>query len=180
MTDFRIAPAGVIRSNGAMPASSSSAHAVMNALRRIVQALRASASHSEATTGLTAAQMLVLKQIHDRRAVSVNELAALTFTHQSTVSEVVSRLETRGFLTRDRSPEDGRRVEVRLTEKGVGIVAESPPTANERLMQAVRSLPPEEIEKLAEGLNALITAASLEKHMPGMFFEGGAGGDSAS
>ena len=57
------------------------------------QALRSSASHSEAATGLTAAQMLVMKQIHDERAVSMNALAALTFTHQSTVSEVVSRLE---------------------------------------------------------------------------------------
>jgi len=149
------------------------AHTVMNALRRIVQALRASASHSEAATGLTAAQMLVLKQIHDKRAVSVNELAALTFTHQSTVSEVVSRLEAKGLLTRDRASEDRRRVEVRLTGAGVGLVEDSPPSAHDRLMAAVRSLPAEEMEQLAAGLVALVRAADIARQTPDMFFEGG-------
>ncbi len=147
------------------------AHTVMNALRRIVQALRSSASHSEELTGLTAAQMLIMKQIHNRRAVSVNALAALTFTHQSTVSEIVSRLETKGLLTRDRSPEDGRRVEVRLTGQGVALVELSPPTTHERLMAAVKSLPPEDLDNLAKGLAALIAATDLGAQKPEMFFE---------
>lgn len=146
------------------------AHTVMNALRRIVQALRSSASHSEELTGLTAAQMLVMKQIHDKRAVSVNALAALTFTHQSTVSEIVSRLETKGLVTRDRSLEDGRRVDVRLTGQGVALVELSPPTAHERLMAAVKSLPPEDLDNLSKGLAALIAATDLDAQTPEMFF----------
>ncbi|MEI9903711.1 MAG: MarR family transcriptional regulator [Asticcacaulis sp.] len=143
----------------------------MNALRRIVQALRASASRSEVQTGLTAAQMLVMKQIHEQRAVSINELAVLTFTHQSTVSEVVSRLEARHLLTRDRSAEDGRRVEVRLTGKGAALVTQSLPSAHDRLMAAVKSLPPETLDALADGLTQLVAAADLTDQKPDMFFE---------
>ena len=76
---------------------------VMDSLRRIVQALRESTRQSERLSGPTPAQLLVLKRIEEQDGLSVNELAALTFTHQSTVSEIVGRLETRGLLRRERA-----------------------------------------------------------------------------
>jgi DNA-binding MarR family transcriptional regulator len=144
---------------------------VMDSLRRIVQALRQSATHSEQTTGFTAAQMLVLKRISEREGLSVNELAALTFTHQSTVSEIVSRLEGRGLIRRSRAAADGRRVELHLTDAGGDALAASPLSAHEKLMQAVSALPPETLKKLAEGLDALTQAAHLTDHPAGFFFE---------
>ncbi len=135
---------------------------VMDSLRRIVQALRQSATHSEQATGFTAAQLLVLKRIHMQEGLSVNELAAATFTHQSTVSEIVSRLETRGLI---------RRVELYLSEAGGTALTASPVSAHEKLMQAVANLPPPTLEKLAAGLNALIEAAHLNQHPARFFFE---------
>ena len=142
---------------------------VMESLRRIVQALRQSATYSEKVTGVTAAQLLVLKRIEGREGLSVNELATLTFTHQSTVSEIVSRLETRGLLRRARATTDGRRVELYLTEAGQHTLGASPVSAHEKLMEAVTTLPPQTLGKLAEGLEALIEAAHLNEH-PARFF----------
>ncbi|MGN6364157.1 MarR family winged helix-turn-helix transcriptional regulator [Asticcacaulis taihuensis] len=144
---------------------------VMDSLRRIVQALRQSATHSEQATGLTAAQLLVLKRIQAHEGLSVNELAAATFTHQSTVSEIVTRLETRGLIRRARAATDGRRVELYLTEAGQAVLTASPVSAHEKLMQAVATLPPPTLEKLAGGLNALIEAAHLNEHPARFFFE---------
>ena len=152
------------------------AHTVMNALRRIVQGLRQSAAYSEKTTGLTAAQLLVLKQVaaHDGQSshgMSVNALAAATFTHQSTVSEVVSRLELKGFVQRDRAADDARRVEVSLTPNGHAVLEVNPSSASDRLMQAVKALPPETLEGLATGLDALIRTAGLTDEAAVLFFE---------
>jgi len=147
------------------------AHTVMNALRRIVQGLRQSAAYSEKTIGLTAAQLLILKQVQAHDGLSVNALAAATYTHQSTVSEIVSRLELKGFVQRDRATDDARRVEIRLTSNGRALLSMNPYSASARLMQAVKSLPPETVESLAQGLEALIRTAGLAEETPVLFFE---------
>lgn len=148
-----------------------SAHTVMNALRRIVQGLRQSAAHSEKTTGLTAAQLLVLKQVAANDGLSVNALATATFTHQSTVSEVVARLELKGFVRRERAVADARRVEVHLTPNGGALLSINPFSASDRLMQAVKALPPETLDSLASGLDALIRQAGLTEEAAVLFFE---------
>ena len=148
-----------------------SAHTVMNALRRIVQGLRQSAAYSEKTTGLTAAQLLVLKQVAAHDGLSVNALAAATFTHQSTVSEVVARLELKGFVQRERATQDARRVEVHLTPNGRALLSINPSSASDRLMQAVKSLPAETLDGLAVGLDALIRQAGLTEEAAVLFFE---------
>lgn len=144
---------------------------VMESLRRIVQALRQSALHSEAASGLTGAQALVLRTIGDHQGASVNDLAALTFTHQSTVSEVIAKLEARGLARRERSAEDGRKTAVWLTTPGAGILNTSPATANEKLMKAVTTLPPDTLAQLAVTLEALTQAAGLTGQPARMFFE---------
>lgn len=149
----------------------SDAQTIMDALRRIVQALRHSSAQSEQTSNITGAQALVLKHVAAHEGLSINDLAALTFTHQSTVSEVVSRLEARGLLARLRAAEDGRRWELRLTEAGKATVETTIVTAQEKLMKVLQDLPAPQVAQLAEGLEALIGAAGLSDDAPVMFFE---------
>ncbi|OIQ77565.1 MarR family protein [mine drainage metagenome] len=144
---------------------------IMDALRRIVQALRQSSAHSEQSSNVTGAQALVLKHVAAREGLSVNELAGLTFTHQSTVSEVVSRLENRGLVVRVRAQDDGRRCELRLTDDGKAAVRNTTVTAQEKLMLALQELPPRTVSDLANGLEALIGAAGMAEEPPIMFFE---------
>ncbi|MGA9659368.1 MAG: MarR family transcriptional regulator [Asticcacaulis sp.] len=146
---------------------------VMDSLRRIVQALRLSVGQSETRDGIktTPAQLMVMKLIENHKGLSVNALAALTFTHQSTVSELLGRLETRSLVRRERDPADGRRLAVVLTEAGRACLKDSPLSAHEKLLQAVSQLPPETLAPLAQGLEALIRAAHLSDHEAGFFFE---------
>ena len=148
-----------------------SAHNVMNALRRIVQGLRHSAAYTEKTTGLTAAQLLILKQVAAHDGLSVNALATATFTHQSTVSEIVSRLELKGFIRRERAAQDARRVEIHLTPNGHAVLSIHPSSASDRLMNAVKALPPETLDGLAAGLDTLIRTAGLTEEIAVLFFE---------
>lgn len=154
-----------------MATSSEHSRIVMENLRRVVQALRQSALQSEKVSGLTGAQALVLRVIGDHQGASMNDLAALTFTHQTTASEIVTKLEARGLVRRERSENDGRKTAVWLTTPGAATLNANPPTANEKLMKAVTTLPPEILAHLAEGLDALTHTAGLTQAPPRMFFE---------
>lgn len=144
---------------------------VMDALRRIVQAVRQSSAQFERSTGLTSAQVLILKHVAGNAGASINDLAAETLTHQSTVSEVAGRLEGKGLLVRSRSNEDGRRRELQITDAGRAALATSAETIQETLMRALASLPTETLDCLVTGLDGLIAAAGLASGPAPMFLE---------
>src|SRR5262245_10153494 len=94
--------------------------AVLDGVRRIVQSLRESSRWAEKYVGMTGAQLFVLQQLDEAPAQSLNDLAARTHTHQSSVSTIVTRLVDQGFVTRTQSPRDGRTIELRSEERRVG------------------------------------------------------------
>jgi len=148
---------------------------VLDNLRRIVQAARQSSAQCERVAGLTSAQLLVLKSIRANPGLSINDLAALTLTHQASVSEVVRRMEGRGLLVRARSSEDARRVELQLTADGKDALAQQVETIQETLMGAMDRLPPDVLDHLADGLDLLIEEAGLAQGPAPMLFEDGEG-----
>jgi DNA-binding MarR family transcriptional regulator len=68
----------------------------IDAFRAIVQALRSASRDVERRTGVSAAQLFALHELALHSGASINELAAITYTHQSSVSVVVQRLVQRG------------------------------------------------------------------------------------
>ncbi|MGG5839488.1 MarR family winged helix-turn-helix transcriptional regulator [Huaxiibacter chinensis] len=51
---------------------------------------------------------------------TVKELRGTLFLESSTLTPLLKRLETAGFITRTRNPKDEREVLIHLTEKGGG------------------------------------------------------------
>src|SRR4051812_6915818 len=82
------------------------ARSVLDSIRRIVRALRVSSRRAELNVGLSGAQLFVLQKLAEGGRLSVNELAAKTLTHQSSVSVVVQRLSARGLVSSSRSAQD--------------------------------------------------------------------------
>src|SRR4051794_22052590 len=90
--------------------------AVLDSIRRIVRELRLSSRAAEKHVGLSGAQLFVLQKLAEGGcALSLNELADRTLTHQSSVSVVVQKLAERRLIKTFRSSQDGRRVELSLT-----------------------------------------------------------------
>src|ERR671939_1114272 len=114
--------------------------AALDAIRRIVQALRVSSRTAEQRLGVSGAQLFVLQALSEAPANSLNDLAARTFTHQSSVSVVVERLVRRRLVSRSRSAEDARRVTLALTASGRSLLESAPETAHARLVSALRRL----------------------------------------
>ena len=71
--------------------------------------------------GVTYPQYLVLVVLWERGPQGVGELAALLRMDFGTLSPMLKRLETKGFVTRRRQASDERRVLVDLTPKGLSL-----------------------------------------------------------
>jgi DNA-binding MarR family transcriptional regulator len=146
---------------------------VLDAVRRIVQALHESSRWAEKHLGLTGAQLFVLQQLADSPCVSLNELAARTHTHQSSVSTVVARLAERGLVVRGAGEGDARRVELRLSPEGRRLVRKAPNVPQQRLIQGVERLTASRRRALAASLDALTAAMAVNDQSAVMFFDDG-------
>ncbi len=144
----------------------------MDALRRIVQALRLSALETEKTTGMSGAQLFVLQTLARAGApTSIGELAAGTRTDQSSVSVVVRRLGERGLVSRRPSSADGRRTEVSLTPKGSKLARVADPPAQARLAETLEGFAPSKLVRLRSGLEELVGGMGVQHQPARLFFE---------
>lgn len=148
------------------------ARLVADAIRRLVQGLRDSSARVQRESGLSSAQLFVLRQLGEAEAgaLSVNELAARTHTHQSSVSVVTQRLVERGLVLR-RQGADARRAELSLTLRGRRLLPRTPEPLQESLFIALGRLSPRTRAALASSLSALVREMGLAGSKPDMFFE---------
>lgn len=74
---------------------------------------------------LTYPQYLVMLVLWERDGIRVSGLKERLYLDYGTLTPLIKRLEARGLLIRQRSPEDERQVIVRLTEEGRALKAEA-------------------------------------------------------
>jgi len=96
---------------------------------------------------LTPVQLWVLKVLAERPGISLSELAERILLGNSTTSGIIDRMEKAGYVTRERSDLDRRSIQLRLTEIGEGLWAE---TNGERLsrISAILMLPEDDQQQL--------------------------------
>lgn len=68
--------------------------------------------------GLTYTQYIVLLALWEKDGITVNDLGAKLFLDSGTLTPLLKRMESMGWLTRQRSHEDERRVLIYLTDRG--------------------------------------------------------------
>lgn len=158
---------------GTNASTASEIRVAMDALRCVVQVLRTSARAVEQRHGISGAQLFVLHQLAAGQALSVGALAERTFTHQSSVSVVVTRLAKRGLVSRRKSTDDARRTDVTLTARGRALLARAPEAAQSRLIAGLQRLQPSERRGVARGLEALVRQMGVPVRTPSLFFEDG-------
>ena len=73
--------------------------------------------------GVTYTQYLVLSALWEKDGLTITAIADRLALEPSTITPAVKRLESAGFVTRQRSTSDERQVQVRLTPKGAKLHA---------------------------------------------------------
>src|SRR3712207_1068343 len=83
------------------------------------------------------------------------ELASRLRLEKSTVSRLVGMLEGRRWVKRSRSPDDGRAVELRLTEGGRRTAEDIAEARRAKFAQVLEAIPEEERESVLESMRIL-------------------------
>lgn len=103
--------------------------------------------------GITHFDYQVLSQLSEQpgRRLRLRELATLVDSSLQRLSQVVTRLETKGWVERVPDPADGRTTLAVLTDAGFEkVVATAPGHAAEVLDLAIDPLDPEQLRRLRE------------------------------
>ncbi|AZZ49853.1 MarR family transcriptional regulator [Rathayibacter rathayi] len=112
--------------------------------------------------GLTHPQYLVMLALWERSPRSLADLGSTLRLEPATLSPLVKRLEASGHLTRARSSDDERRLDVALTPSGRALrerALQVPPQIVERL-----GVPLAELTALRDSLTRVIGAATRDAH----------------
>jgi DNA-binding MarR family transcriptional regulator len=135
---------------------------VLVSLRRI---LRATSIHSRKlgrSVGITSPQLVVLGAVNANDGLTATEVANAVSLSQATITTIVSKLEERGFLKRERSTVDRRRVHVSLTEAGREVLAEAPKPLQESFSRRFEALPRWEQHQLVSSLERVAAMMDAE------------------
>jgi DNA-binding MarR family transcriptional regulator len=134
---------------------------VLRCYPRIFFACHRQHVRDEATQAvLSARQASVLDHLDELAGTSLFDLARHMGVKASSMSLMVDRLERGGYVTRERSSEDRRRVDLRLTPAGGRIRSQQKVLEPELVRAMLDRLTPAERREALAGLALLAEAAS--------------------
>ena len=99
---------------------------LVTSIRRIIRAVDVHSKDLHKNYGMTGPQLTILKAINESPELSVSEIAASISLSQATVTNILSRLEQQGFLTRRKSISDKRKVYIEPSEKTQRMLEATP------------------------------------------------------
>jgi DNA-binding MarR family transcriptional regulator len=130
---------------------------VMRLIWAVDHQLHSVSKRMERSIGLTVPQRMALLLIGQRPGILAKEIAELLHLHRGTVSGVLWRLETGGYLKRTRHESDARQATLALTAKGRAINAHRSGTFEEAVRQVLDRTPKGRLAAAEEVLTLLAT-----------------------
>ena len=114
---------------------------VLVSLRRILRATSMHSRRLRRSVGLSSPQLLVLQTAFEQDRPTASQIAHAVSLSQATITTILTELESRGLLTRQRSEEDRRRVHVSLTKEGREVLEAAPRPLQESFAARFSALP---------------------------------------
>ena len=131
----------------------------LDVLQQLRVVVRLAGSHSlllERATGLPGAQLWALHEVASVNGSTVGELAARLRMHQTTVTNLLNRLEAQELVLRERSPHDRRVVHIRITPAGRKALRRAPGMTRGLLPRVLDEMTPAQLRKVHAGLAVLV------------------------
>ncbi|MGI6045691.1 MAG: MarR family winged helix-turn-helix transcriptional regulator [Eggerthellaceae bacterium] len=75
--------------------------------------------------GLTYTQYLVMEVLWEHETLGVSQVGKMLYLDSGTLTPLLKKMESKGFVSRRRSPVDERRVMVSITEAGKNLKKEA-------------------------------------------------------
>src|ERR1700674_1371476 len=144
-------------------ARSSIGYLIKRAHSLLIDQLEAAVAGSD----ITATQWVVLMYLRDGLAINASDLCSQLRHDSGALTRVIDQLEARGLVQRERSREDRREVQLRLTAAGTETVASLVPVVVDRFNFALRDFSRAEASELNRLLIKLITSLDSASVEPG-------------
>ncbi|MCK5542007.1 MAG: MarR family transcriptional regulator [Desulfobacterales bacterium] len=100
-------------------------------LRKIIQAIDIHSRTLNKKFGLTGPQLIILQEISKYKQISITPLSKVTSLSQATVTDITKRLETKGYIIKQKREDDKRSTNITLTKTGEAIIKNLPPLLQE-------------------------------------------------
>lgn len=135
---------------------------IIRSLRRIVRAIDLHSRVLAQSHGLTGPQALILKELSRLEETTVGQLAQQVSLSPATVTDILSRLESRGLVTRTRSDRDRRRVLVKPTTAALEMLQSGPSLLQENFVAELEGLEEWERTLILSSLQRIASMMSVE------------------
>jgi DNA-binding MarR family transcriptional regulator len=140
-------------------------------LRRIFKAIQDYSQEVSNSFGITGPQLWALKLVSQHPGLALGDLSRKMYLHPSTVTGVIDRLESKGYVVRDRNSADRRVVKVQLTPAGQGLAAKSPNPIQGKMIYGLMKLAENELNVIYESVKRLAEIAEAENVEVTFFFD---------
>lgn len=149
-------------------ADAEAAASVLIRFRQVFTATRAHYQQVEKQVGIGGAQVWALGIIGAEPGLGVGGLARAMHIHQSTASNLVRALVTRGLVITAREASDRRAVQLRLLPAGQDLLAKAPGPYTGLLVQALERLDAATLAHLEHNLTLLVQAMDIGDDAPAL------------
>ena len=136
-------------------------HSVGYLMRLVVMSTEAAINKHARDHGLRIEEIWVLFRVLAKENLTVGELAAETAIERSTLSRVLTRMEAKRLVVKQRLHADQRIVRIRLTDKGRLLARARHPTFRDYEALLVRGIGAEEVRKLKAMLMRMVANAGM-------------------
>ena len=128
---------------------------IIYAIRRLMQAGEHYTKKLNKIYNVSAAQINCLIALHENGPLSPSMIAKHVMVNSSTVTGIIDRLESKDLVKRLRISPDRRVVTVELTKAGKALAENAPPPIQQKIVDGLNSLSPQEIDEIALTLKRL-------------------------
>lgn len=157
-------PHKAVRPKSAPPATSARLPPALAVLQQFRELFRVSQQHFqriETRCGVSGAQLWALSELSAAPGLTVSQLARKMSTHLSTSSNLLDKLETQGFVRRERGSADQRIVRVYPTAAGQRVLKKAPRPVEGVIPDALAKMPAHALRSLQRDLGQLLDLASV-------------------
>jgi DNA-binding MarR family transcriptional regulator len=134
-------------------------------IRKILRSLNLESKKIQKEQGVSIPQLMCLDFLGSKESYRSTQIEIARFLNlnSSTMSGIVNRLESKGFVARLPNPNDKRTVYIALTANGARLLEASPQLLHKRLSKKLEKLPPDKIQEINNALEILVESLEIEE-----------------
>lgn len=135
---------------------------IIHSIRRLMQGAELYNKEINKKYNISAAQVNCLLALYENGPLPPSQIAKIIMVNSSTVTSIIDRLEQKNLVERQRISQDRRIITVQLTESGKTLAKNAPSPIQQKIIDGVKRLTPQEVEHIVNGLNMLTNMLDVQ------------------